>query len=68
MNSIDFDPSGTMLALGTANKEIKIYNESLDRLESTLKGHEDAVLDVVFDTKQKVLYSCGADCTFRVWQ
>jgi WD40 repeat protein len=33
VNSVDFDRSGTILE--TANTEIKIYNEALDRLETT---------------------------------
>jgi hypothetical protein len=33
-----------------------------------LKGHEDSVLDILFDKKSKSIFTCGADCTFRIWQ
>ena len=33
VNSVDFDQSGTILE--TANTKIRIYNEALDRLETT---------------------------------
>jgi WD40 repeat protein len=36
-------------------------------MENTLKGHEDAVLDVVFDYNSKMLISSSADFSFRVW-
>ena len=34
----------------------------------TLKGHEDSVLDIIFDKNSKSIYTCGGDCTFRIWQ
>ena len=40
----------------------------MDKVEATLKGHEDSVLDIVFDKKSKSIFTCGADCTFRIWQ
>jgi WD40 repeat protein len=33
-----------------------------------LKGHEDGVRMVLFDPSGKAMYSCGDDCTFRIWQ
>ena len=36
--------------------------------EHTLEATEDAVQDVVFDKKSKSVFTCGADCTFRIWQ
>jgi hypothetical protein len=26
------------------------------------------VQDIVFDKKSKSIFTCGADCTFRIWQ
>ena len=34
-----------------------------------LKGHEDAVLDLVWDnSKDGLLISASSDCSFRLWQ
>ncbi len=46
---------------------IKILNDTNNKIEVTLKGHEDAVLDVLFDYNSKLLVSSSADFSFRVW-
>ena len=35
---------------------------------STTYKHEDAVLDLMFDIKNKTLLSTSADKSFRIWQ
>ncbi len=40
----------------------------MDKVEATLKGHEDSVQDIVFDKKSKSIFSCGADCKFIILQ
>ena len=67
-NAVDFDVSGSIIGIGLDKGEIKLYNEAQDKVEATLKGHEDSVQDIVFDKKSKSIFSCGADCTFRIWQ
>lgn len=57
-----------MIGIALDKGEVKIYNEAMDKIEATLKGHEDSVLDILFDKKSKSVITCGADCTFRIWQ
>lgn len=66
-NSVCFDKSGNFLAVASDDGNIKILNDTNQKFESTLKGHEDAVLDVVFDYNSKALISSSADFSFRVW-
>jgi len=66
-NSVCFDKSGTYIAVASDDGNIKILNESNNKIEATLKGHEDAVLDVLFDYNSKLLVSSSADFSFRVW-
>lgn len=40
----------------------------LSKFEATLKGHDDAVQDILFDSKAKAIYTCSSDSTFRIWQ
>jgi WD40 repeat protein len=47
---------------------LRVYNETVNKMENILKGHEDAVQDVKFDYNSKMIVSCGSDSTFRVWQ
>jgi len=35
---------------------------------NTSYKHEDAVLDLMFDVKNKTLLSASADKSFRIWQ
>jgi platelet-activating factor acetylhydrolase IB subunit alpha len=65
---VTFDRSSTFIAVPTDEGIVKIYDNNTGKLENTLKGHEDAVHDVVFDFNSKMLVSCGADCHFRIWQ
>jgi len=37
-------------------------------LKKSLTGHEDAVLDVLFDYNNKFIISSGNDDTFRLWK
>jgi platelet-activating factor acetylhydrolase IB subunit alpha len=57
-----------MIAVASDEGLVKIFNDSTSKLEHTLKGHEDAVQDVVFDYNSKMIVSCGSDQYFRVWQ
>jgi len=65
---VAIDKSGVMIATGNDEGLIKLFNDQTSKLEHTLKGHEDAVQDVVFDYNSKMLVSCGSDCSVRVWQ
>ena len=66
-NSLSYDKSGQFLAVAGDDGNIKIINDVTQKIEATLKGHEDAVLDVLFDFNSKVLISSSADFSFRVW-
>lgn len=46
---------------------VKILNEATQKVETTLKGHEDAVLDILFDYNSKALVTSSSDFSFRVW-
>jgi WD40 repeat protein len=57
-----------MLAVGFDDTNIRIFNTKNLRMDTIYKGHEEAVLDVIYDPNNKALVSCGADKTFRIWQ
>jgi sperm-associated antigen 16 protein len=67
VNSCAFDRSGTILAAGTDEGLVKLFNTQTNNLELTLKGHEDAVQDVAFDINSKSMITTGSDCSFIVW-
>ena len=67
-NAVTFDKSSTFLAVASDEGVVKLFNDTTNKLEHTLKGHEDAVQDVAFDFNSKMIVSCGSDSTFRIWQ
>ncbi|CAD8213124.1 unnamed protein product [Paramecium octaurelia] len=67
-NAVALDKSGSILLVGSDDQQIRLYNETTQKQEHTLKGHEDAVQDVAFDYNSKMIISCGSDATFRIYQ
>ena len=63
-----FDKTGTTIAVATDEGFIWIINDSKNIVEGKLKGHEEAVKDVVFDYNSKMIVSAGSDQTFRIFQ
>jgi WD40 repeat protein len=48
---------------------IKIFDMTTGEKTNELKGHEDAVLDLVWDnSKEGLLISASSDCSFKLWQ
>lgn len=46
---------------------VKVWDFETGDYERTLKGHTDSVQDVAFDTGGKVLATCAADMSIRLW-
>jgi WD40 repeat protein len=60
--------AGGLVATGSANGEIRLWNaaDGADRL--TLLGHDGAVSDVAVSSKGDAIISAGADGTLRLWK
>ena len=71
-NSCHFDQSGNVVAVACEDCSIRIFNEmntpNNQDFENELSEHKDIVYDVKFDYNSKMMISCSADCTFRVYQ
>lgn len=68
-NCAIFDKSGQFVYVASEDGTIKIFNTATRDKEGELKGHEDNVLDLTWDTqKEGYLISASADCSFRIWQ
>ena len=67
-NCLTFDKSGVVLAVGYDNGDLRLMNiKNIQNMDTSCPGNEDAILDVMFDTDNKALVSCGADRTFRIF-
>ena len=68
-NCAIFDKACQSVYVASEDSSIKVFNLTTGEKDGELKGHEDAVIDLTFDTqKEGYLISAGADCSFRAWQ
>lgn len=67
-NSASFDGSGRILAIGSGDGSVKIFDLESKTFVKNLDGHEDSVQDVCFDNTNKYLVSTSSDCCVKIWQ
>lgn len=67
VTSIAFNYGWTMLASGSDDGSIKIWDYEQGEIERTIKAHTRAVHSVAFAAKSRLLISCSADLSIRVW-
>jgi len=65
--SVALSPDGKLLAAGTANSEVRIWQMENRRLLHTCKGHTDWVRSIAFSADGKILASGSHDQTIRLW-
>lgn len=46
---------------------VQVWDYETGDFERTLKGHTDSVQDISFDQSGKLLASCSADMTIKLW-
>jgi WD40 repeat protein len=46
---------------------LQVWDYETGDFERTLKGHTDSVQDISFDHSGKLLASCSADMTIKLW-
>ncbi len=67
VRSVAFSPDGKLLAGGTDNWEIRLWETSNGREMKTLRGHLGRVNSLVFHPNGRTLASAGWDGTVRLW-
>jgi len=67
VNSIDISPDGRLVASGSQDRTLKIWNTTDLSLAGTLKGHRRGVWRVRFSPVDKIVASCSGDKTVKLW-
>ncbi|MBC7228221.1 MAG: AAA family ATPase [Thermoflexales bacterium] len=65
---VAFSPDGRLLASGSADKTVKVWEVASGRLLHTLIGHKDWTLGVAFSPDGRLLASGSNDKTVKLWE
>ena len=66
-NCLCFDRTGDQLVVGYDDSNIRLFKTG-QKYETMFKGHDDAVLDLMYDPNNVLLISASTDRTFKIWQ
>ena len=67
VNSVAFNHNGTILASGSYDKTIKLWNVETNTEIATLHGHNGLVLSVAFNHNGTLLASGSTDKRIKLW-
>ncbi|HDS29066.1 MAG TPA: WD40 repeat domain-containing protein, partial [Candidatus Acetothermia bacterium] len=67
VRSVAFNPEGTLLASGSKDSTIKVWDVESGEVLATLAGHVGMVRSVLFSPDGTLLASAGADGAVRFW-
>jgi WD40 repeat protein len=67
VRSVAFSPDGRLLASGSRDETIKLWEVASGRLVRTLSGHTSWVESVAFSPDGRLLASGSVDTTIKLW-
>jgi WD40 repeat protein len=65
--AVEISPDGTLVASGSADKFVKVFEIATGKLVRSFEGHTHHVLGVSWRSDGRILASAGADSVVKVW-
>ena len=68
VHAVSYNADGTLLAVGGAGPEVRVFNSGDAKRVATLKGHSGAIFALAFNSQTNLLATGGFDGSIRVYE
>jgi len=67
INQVQFSPDGRMIASGSFDKSVKLWDGVTGKYITSLRGHVSSVYQIAWSADSRLICSGSSDSTLKVW-